>query len=277
VTLVLPWRFILLWGGRFVVWAFFGPHMKLVDLLLMPGEGKEKVLIKTSDRLFQQARLRREEAVKVQDIKVLAFGEYSVQVPSFNVARHFDKPLAHSFANPCHDRPNLHIARMIPGQQVYGTMIPRPEKEALLYAQNEQRILEERKISSTPDIRDTLSSDTVKTVTESNTDNEKEVARAPARDSKGVNGSANGCVATADEGMEVLPKNVGFIEDEGMEVVATGRLQSTFTELEEIELLRCKSLDSVLFHKQEAQQNQHDDDDEEELDGISDGNGKEYR
>jgi hypothetical protein len=270
VTLVLPWRFILLWGGRFVVWGFFGPHMKLVDMFLMPGEGREKVLKKNSDRLFQQARLRREEAVKVQDIKVLAFGKYSVQVPSFNVARHFDKPLAHSFANPCHDRPNLHIARMIPGQQVYGTMIPRPEKEALLYAQNEQRILQQRNISSTPNIRDTPSSDTAKTATETNTDDEKEVTRAPARDSKGVNGSANGCVATADEGMEVLPKNVDGIEDEGMEVVATGRLQSTLTEWKEIELLRCKSLDSVLFHKREAQQNQYDDDEEEELDGISD-------
>jgi hypothetical protein len=85
--------------------------------------------------------------------------------------------------------------------------------------------------------------------TERNTDNEKEVTRAPARDSKGVNGSANGCVATADEGMEVLPKNVGFVEDEGMEVDTTDRLQTTFTESEEIELLRCKSLDSVLFHK----------------------------
>jgi hypothetical protein len=109
--------------------------------------------------------------------------------------------------------------------------------------------------------------------TERNTDNEKEVTRAPARDSKGVNGSANGCVATADEGMEVLPKNVGFVEDEGMEVDTTDRLQTTFTESEEIELLRCKSLDSVLFHKQEAQQNQYDDDDEEEFDGISDETG----
>ena len=33
------------------------------------------------------ARLRREEALKVKDIKEIAFGEYSVQVPSFNLCK----------------------------------------------------------------------------------------------------------------------------------------------------------------------------------------------
>lgn len=260
LTLVLPWRFILLWSGRCIVWGLFGPHMKLVDLFLMPEEGNNKVLRKNADRLFQEARLRREEAVKIQDIKVLAFGEYSVQVPSFNVARHFDTPLSHSFAKPCHEPPKLHVARMIPGQHFYGTMIPRPEKEALLYAQNERSILQGRGHGGAPAIRDDPSAETANTASESHieSDDGKEVLRKLSKFPKGPGGNTKASIASPDEGVEVLPKNLNFLDDEGMEVVATGRLQSAFPETEEIELLRCKSMDSVLFHEREAQRNQDD-------------------
>eukprot|EP00980_Cylindrotheca_fusiformis_P026175 scaffold15497_cov117-Cylindrotheca_fusiformis.AAC.2 len=213
LTMMLPWRFILLWTGRCIVWGMFGPHMKLVDFFMIPEEGKEKVLIKNADRLFQEARLRREEAVKVQDIKALAFGKYSVQVPSFNVARHFDRPLAHSFAKPCLERPAVQVARMIPGQQFYGTMIPRPEEGVVLEGDetlppmHHSPLMEgdgtstENEAKTNVETEDT--SQTIATVTIGSTNLERRTSMM-------------------DMGMEVMPKNVDFLEGEGMEIVATG-------------------------------------------------------
>jgi hypothetical protein len=88
LSLFLPWAFILTWTGRLVVWAFFGPHMKLVDLFLRSSSKKDVTLRKLVERFHEQsivARLRREEAVKLKDIKATAFGKYSIQVPSFNL------------------------------------------------------------------------------------------------------------------------------------------------------------------------------------------------
>jgi C2 domain len=84
-TMFLPWRFLLTWIGRAVVWCFLGPHMKIVDLY-QKGRKNDGAL----DAFVQQfdvARLRREEALKKQDIKSIAFGKYSTQVPSFNIGR----------------------------------------------------------------------------------------------------------------------------------------------------------------------------------------------
>jgi hypothetical protein len=103
VSLFLPWTFILTWTGRIVVWGFLGPQMKLVDLTLTTrsggggtkgdGETDEKdgvtvqKLVETFQTQFNLARMRREETVKLKDIKELAFGKYSIQVPSFNLGR----------------------------------------------------------------------------------------------------------------------------------------------------------------------------------------------
>jgi hypothetical protein len=90
VTLVLPWGFILTWTGRILVWGLFGPHMKLVDLTLQANkknDSKLHALMKNFDVQSNTARLRREEAMKVKDIKALAFGKLSIQVPSFNLGK----------------------------------------------------------------------------------------------------------------------------------------------------------------------------------------------
>ena len=90
VALILPWGFILTWIGRVVVWGFLGPHMKLVDLFLRANEKKDggfNDLMKNFDIQSNSARLNREQALKVKDVKEVAFGKYSVQVPSFNVCK----------------------------------------------------------------------------------------------------------------------------------------------------------------------------------------------
>ena len=88
IALVLPWGFILTWIGRILVWGFLGPQMKLVDLFLRANEKKDgtlKSLMRNFDIQSNHARLSREEGLKVKDIKQVAFGTYSVQVPSFNL------------------------------------------------------------------------------------------------------------------------------------------------------------------------------------------------
>lgn len=90
VTMFLPWRFILLWTSRCLVWGLLGPHMKLVDLYFRANRNKEeklKQLMQNFDVQSNLLRLRREEALKAKDIKAIAFGKYSTQVPSFHVGK----------------------------------------------------------------------------------------------------------------------------------------------------------------------------------------------
>jgi C2 domain len=145
VTLILPWGFILTWLGRIFVYGFLGPHMKLVDLYLRANQQENGALKELTSKFHIQsniARRKREEALKIKDIKELAFGQYSVQVPSFNLSRHFDRPLPQSSSRVCRKVPKLcrqSSRRMsvadigggpwIPGQHLYGQMIPRPQHD----------------------------------------------------------------------------------------------------------------------------------------------------
>ena len=79
--------------------------MKLVDLTLRAKSSSSNANHKKKDggsnvtlhkvmenfqTQFQLARMRREEVVKIKDIKSLAFGKYSIQVPSFNLGEFGD-------------------------------------------------------------------------------------------------------------------------------------------------------------------------------------------
>jgi hypothetical protein len=88
VSLLLPWTFLLTWTGRLIVWGLLGPQMKVVDLILHANKKNDatlRELIEKFDVQSKIARIRREEALKLKDMKCLAFGEYSIQVPSFNL------------------------------------------------------------------------------------------------------------------------------------------------------------------------------------------------
>jgi len=90
VTMALPWRFILTWTCRVFVWGLLGPHMKLVDIYFQANRNKERKLKQLMQNFNVQSnllRLRREEALKTKDIKAVAFGQYSTQVPSFNIGK----------------------------------------------------------------------------------------------------------------------------------------------------------------------------------------------
>ena len=138
VSLLLPWSFICLWVGRILVWGLFGPHMKLLDWHLQ-AEGKDEDAIEQAIENFKHqshfAIARRQEAMKLRDLKLLAFGPYSSLVPSFNLSRHYDRPLAASSALYQHPRTSDYkLAPVkIPGQQFFGTILPRIQSESLLY------------------------------------------------------------------------------------------------------------------------------------------------
>lgn len=140
VSLLLPWAFILLWTGRTLVWGLLGPHMMIVDAVLFsdaPDEGQ--VLEKAMDNFKKQsrtARLRHQEAVKLKDIKSLSFGKFITFVPSHNLSRHYDRPLPGSFARLQGDKTVIEVAsHCIPGQQMFGIIIPRNESAAAHHEQ----------------------------------------------------------------------------------------------------------------------------------------------
>jgi len=145
VSLLLPWRFLLTWTGRSVAWGLFGPHMKLVDHYFNSSKDGDKMQMMKNFRVqSDKARLRREEAIKIKDMKALAFGKFSTLIPSYNLACRYDRPLPESWSEIINEEtPNGHDgdkSLCIPGQQLYGSMIPK------LGEQGEQKGKKLRKI-----------------------------------------------------------------------------------------------------------------------------------
>lgn len=127
ITLAFPWGFLLHFTGRVVVWGMLGPHMRFVDIYLNSTSKDEPAKLEYFRKLSRDARIRREEAIKLKDMKCLAFGDYVTLVPGFNLPRHYDRPLHESSANYFAPRDSSKVTRAlsrIPGQQLYGSMIP---------------------------------------------------------------------------------------------------------------------------------------------------------
>ena len=141
VSLLLPWLFILHWGSRIVVWGLLGPHMMLLDWWLR-SEGKDEAALQKAVENFKKdswlARTRRQEALKLRDMKCIAFGKFITLIPSHNLSRHFDRPLASSSARLLSASQQVEIISPhgIPGQQLFGAILPRSECESI-QCQNE--------------------------------------------------------------------------------------------------------------------------------------------
>lgn len=102
--------------------------MMIADLYLRANKGDDiKMLMEQFDRKKRAARLRREQALKCKAVKCLRFGEFITQVPSFNLARHHDRPLPVSTAKLLKKLPSVEISSYLPGQQLFGEMLPRLE------------------------------------------------------------------------------------------------------------------------------------------------------
>ena len=66
--------------------------MKLVDMYLCGTKKNDASIRELRENFNVQsriARLRREEAVKQQAMKEIAFGKYSVQIPKYNLGEYY--------------------------------------------------------------------------------------------------------------------------------------------------------------------------------------------
>lgn len=140
VFLIVPWAFIIRWTSRLVSWLLLGPHMKLVDIYwyskveeLSEEEQREQIRqalttqLKTAQAYAAHARIERENAAKLKDIKKVLFGQFVTKIPLMAAQRFADIPLHSSTATPYkppEDLPRA-IPERVPGQQLVGTMIPR--------------------------------------------------------------------------------------------------------------------------------------------------------
>jgi hypothetical protein len=132
-SLLLPWRFILLWTARLFVYGILGPHMKIVGLIVFghnqhekDDEAKIQGILEKFRKQSHGARLRHQATVKLKDVLRLSFGPYSTLTPALNLGRHYDYPLPCSYARLQNASINMKVVRQhVPGQKCVGIMIPR--------------------------------------------------------------------------------------------------------------------------------------------------------
>lgn len=132
IFLFMPWGFLFQWIFRITVVLLLGPQNRLLDMYLKRQSTDEHKLRKLfAARLFV-ARCHQEEAGKLKAFLHVLYGKYSTAVPTLMWTPHQDRPLPESEARVvdksldtlvCDDLP------YIPGQKVYGLMIPRPHDE----------------------------------------------------------------------------------------------------------------------------------------------------
>jgi hypothetical protein len=146
-SLFVPWFWLILWTSRIVVWVLFGPWMKLVDIYyfskLKPETEEEIKRRKEQERLkrrlvtteaAKRARIIREDAAKMRDMKKFMFGKFAMKIPLLKEDRYRDRPLPQSSAMP-HKTKAFTLAELamqeagynrtrLPGQNLIGDMIP---------------------------------------------------------------------------------------------------------------------------------------------------------
>lgn len=164
IWIVLPVNYVLFWVLRVLVWACFGPWMKLVDILyvhphyrtkeellvdpLLHGTNIDRVLTSESlQKMGASARLTGEEALKLKDMREHLFGKLSQLIPAVDTSRFPATPLSQSTAEPylgCNydmsqrgfvDVPiEAQNWRYIPGQQLGGNMVHHQMNQTTLSA-----------------------------------------------------------------------------------------------------------------------------------------------
>jgi len=135
----LPMAYILQCTLRTLVFVVLGPWMRLYTeisschLVLalchrkkIPSIGQlEQKLRKFKDE-FKNARQLGEEALKRKAMRILRFGNHIAQVPSMNLAWHYDYPLKNSVAvrTTRSGGGSDDVKKVVPSQRMYGIMIP---------------------------------------------------------------------------------------------------------------------------------------------------------
>lgn len=148
ICLYVPWFFIAKWTARLTVWSLLGPWMKLVDIFyvskiekLTEEERAEKQEREREERrlstqsIVAEARIKRENQVKLKAMKKHLFGKFIVRVPVLKEDRYRDLPTPESHAEPYDPgmQPMSELAMQdagyrkirVPGQHLLGDMIPK--------------------------------------------------------------------------------------------------------------------------------------------------------
>lgn len=157
VFLFVPWHFLIKWTSRAIAWLIFGPWMKLVDLYyysrIKPLTDEELQARKAEDRekrrkatstFLRETRVKKENALKLRDMKKYMFGKFITRVPILKEDRYRDLPLPESTASPYNPKliPLSELAmqeagynrQILPGQHLVGDMIPRIQSNGLTQA-----------------------------------------------------------------------------------------------------------------------------------------------
>ncbi|EJK45473.1 hypothetical protein THAOC_35911 [Thalassiosira oceanica] len=147
ITFFVPWRFIIGWTSRIVIWLVFGPWMMAADRLYFSRYSDEsqdekkrrldELKLKRRerhDKLVLEAQVAREKAAKLRDFKCYLFGNHISHVNVLKKDRYYDLPLSASSATPYNpEAKSLGEQAMdeagygktrIEGQQLVGEMIP---------------------------------------------------------------------------------------------------------------------------------------------------------
>jgi len=124
------------WALRLGVWVFLGPWMKVVDIFYMKKdqtteearkaqEARMKARLNALLASARNTQIRKEELVKLKDMKKYMFGQYLAVLPKFKQQRYFDFPLSPSCAYAHSAGETYDIACRKSGQHLTGDMIPR--------------------------------------------------------------------------------------------------------------------------------------------------------
>jgi hypothetical protein len=135
ICMIIPWGFLLKWMGRFLVILLLGPQNKLLDWWWyqnMPTDDQRIYQI-FSARMFE-ARCRQENTHKLKHFRHALYGKYATWVPPLFWSPHQDFPLPSSSAygdggSKIPPKENMNGFPYMPGQQLHGMLIPRPEAQ----------------------------------------------------------------------------------------------------------------------------------------------------
>jgi hypothetical protein len=133
IFIFIPWGFLLKWCSRLAVLFILGPQNKLLDIYLNRTATDEHKIRELFAARFFMARCHQENAGKLKAFLHILYGKFSTAVPTLMWTPHEDRPLPESEARLLTEKdqgfPALDDLPYIPGQKVYGLMIPRPYEE----------------------------------------------------------------------------------------------------------------------------------------------------
>jgi len=139
ILILIPCGKILHWLLRLFVWFVLGPWIRLTEFASTRHKSSEQmrriveeIKEKEQNRLLE-ARINKEESIKLRATRCLRFGRFVIRVPYTNTIRYHDKPLPESFAESSRCIENgrrqsvrsfMHVTHYVPGQKHHGVMIP---------------------------------------------------------------------------------------------------------------------------------------------------------